>query len=500
MVKGIQRACVTGWHGFTRHVSPALLATVCVALIAGWLLFIPPFHGLADNGDFYRAIFVNGLYKFKGYHMLGFINPKLGIMQYFNETHAAVFSSQPLFVRLAVVLNKVFYSKTVFDLRFLGLVYYVPYLGAIYLLTQALTHPFRRLRSYIIALLVVLIFADSSFTLYFNSFFAEPGMLVLALYAFSALMLVGRRPGYHTKALAVLYFVSVMLLIANKQQNAPLALSYAVASLGLFLVCRHKVAWLAVLAGIVGILITGVLTYTLITKQFNDINQYQAVTHGVLIHNGDPSKRLKKQGASQQFALMSAQDYYPKTFAAISPSSDYVHKHLNQKTGFGWILRYYAKNPKQFQTLLDVAAGDMMITQVKAVGDYQAGTGHAAGEQVTFFTLFSSTAGAFFPRKFAFDLLLTVALLIVFGVGAYNDWRQKQPMGVLRFFLVTGLLTIFIFVPIISIIGDGDADLAKHLFMVPVSLDLILLTFLADLLNHRLWSTPATDQVEEVPK
>lgn len=103
-------------------------------------------------------------------------------------------------------------------------------------------------------------------------------------------------------------------------------------------------------------------------------------------------------------------------------------------------------------------------------------------------------AGAFFPQKFAFDLLLAVALVIVFGVGAYNDWKARQPMGVLRFFLVVGLLTIFIFVPIISIIGDGDADLAKHLFMVPVSLDLILLTFVADILNHRLWHTPTAEQ------
>lgn len=294
MLQRIQAISRSVWRGGTRWVSPALLATVCAGVIAGWLLFVPPFHGLADNGDFYRAIFVNGLYKLKGYHMLGYINPQLGIMKYFNETNAAIFSSQPLFVQAAVWLNKLVYSSTVFDLRFLGLIYFVPYLGAIYLVTQALTYPFRRIRSYLIAALVVLIFADSSFTLYFNSFFAEPGMLVLALYAFGAIMLLARRPTYHPRLLTAVYFVSVMLLIANKQQNAPLALSYAVASLGLFMICRHRGERLWIVAGIAGILVTGVLTYTLITKQFNDINQYQAVTHGVLLHGGDPSKKLKK--------------------------------------------------------------------------------------------------------------------------------------------------------------------------------------------------------------
>ncbi|WP_047999793.1 hypothetical protein [Lactiplantibacillus herbarum] len=472
-----------------RYLSPALLATILAAIIVGLLLFVEPIHGLADNGDYYRAIFVNGLYKFKNYHMLSYVNPKLGIMQYYNETTAAVFSSQPLFVKAAVFLNKLFYSHHVFDLRFMGLVYYVPYLGGIYLLTEGLTHPYRKFRSYLIALLVVFIFADSSFTLYFNSFFAEPGMFVLTIYMFASILLLARHRYQHELWLIILYFVSVMLLIANKQQNAPLALSFVVVSLGLFSVIRHRAQWLWLGLGITGILVTGVLTYTLITKQFNDINKYQAFTHGVLMHTTDPSKKIKKQGISEQYALIQGQDYYPKNFTAIQPSSAYVQKHLNNQYSFMWIVEYYWHNPQQFQAQLDVVAEDMMITQVKAVGDYTQAAGKPAGAQVTYFTGFSTMAGAFFPQKFAFDLLLAVALALVFGVGAYQDLKRHRSAGVLRFFLVIGLLTIFIFVPIISIIGDGDADLAKHLFMVPMSLDLILVMFIADILNHRLWDT-----------
>lgn len=485
----VKRMIQRGGQLFARYISPAVLATILAAVIVGVLLFIEPIHGLADNGDYYRAIFVNGLYKFKSYHMLSYVNPKLGILQYYNETTSAVFSSQPLFVKTAVCLNKLFYSRHVFDLRFMGLVYYVPYLGGIYLLTEGLTHPYRKFRSYLIALLIVFVFADSSFTLYFNSFFAEPGMFVLTLYMFASILLLARHRYQHEIWLIILYFVSVMLLIANKQQNAPLALSFVVVSIGLFSVIRHRAQWLWLGVGITGILVTGVLTYTLISKQFNDINQYQAFTHGVLMHTTDPSKKIKKQGISEQYALMQGQDYYPKDFTAIQPSSAYVQKHLNDQYSFVWIVKYYWHNPQQFQALLDVAAKDMMITQVKAVGDYTKASGQPAGAQVTYFTGFSAMAGAFFPQKFAFDLLLAVALALVFGVGAYRDMKRHYAAGVLRFFLVLGLLTIFIFVPIISIIGDGDADLAKHLFMVPMSLDLIVVMFIADILNHRLWDT-----------
>jgi hypothetical protein len=50
-------------------------------------------------------------------------------------------------------------------------------------------------------------------------------------------------------------------------------------------------------------------------------------------------------------------------------------------------------------------------------------------------------------------------------------------------------MTVVVFVPIISVIGDGDADLAKHLFMAPLSLDLVFILFISDILNHTLWHT-----------
>nr|WP_261977461.1 hypothetical protein [Pediococcus pentosaceus] len=53
----------------------------------------------------------------------------------------------------------------------------------------------------------------------------------------------------------------------------------------------------------------------------------------------------------------------------------------------------------------------------------------------------------------------------------------------------TGIDEHLCFVPIVSIIGDGDADLAKHLFMVPLSLDFTFIMFISDILNHQLWLT-----------
>ena len=474
---------------FQQLMPPPLLATLLCAGLAAYVAFVPPINGLADNGDFYRAMYTNGIYKLLGthYNYFDFVTQKFGLMKYYNDYRSVNFSSQPLFVKVAIGLNKLFYSKTVFDIRFMGIVNVIPYLGGIYLLTDALTYPAKRFRNYLIAGLVVLVFGDSSFTLYLNSFFAEPQMLGLTLISFSAVLLLARQRYRRRWPLVALYFVCTVLLITNKSQNAPLALSFVVVTIGLLFLPHFNAMRVYLLAGMVMILITGGLTYKLIGQDFVDIDTYQTFSHGILTQTDDPSKDLAQNGIDEQYALMQSQDYYAKQFATIQASGSYVKKNLVSKLGVGWVLKYYATHLKQFGKLMDLAAADVMITQVKAVGDYTQASGAPAGKQLTFFTTYSQIAGAFFPQKFAFNCLLVVALVMVYLVGFYNDLRQQRIEGVLRFFLVLGFLSIFIFVPIISIIGDGDADLAKHLFMVPVSIDLIVLLFISDTLNHRLW-------------
>lgn len=224
------------WRVFQKHISPAAVATALAAIICAVILFIPPINGYADNGDFYRAMLSNGIYRLptKDNQYIGYVVTKFGILKYFNENNVAVFSSQALFVKAAVILNKLLYSHRYFDIRFLGIVYYVAFLPGIYLLTKALTGTWRRIRSYVIAILVVLIFADASFILYFNSFFAEPGMLISFLYVVGSLILLARGDYSKRWKLLLTYFISVVVLITSKQQNAPLALSFGVMSVGLF--------------------------------------------------------------------------------------------------------------------------------------------------------------------------------------------------------------------------------------------------------------------------
>ncbi len=82
-------------------------------------------------------------------------------------------STQLFLVLMAALLNKLLYSTTVFDIRFMAAVYTVLLCTALYLIVR-----YNKTRStgynVILATVVVFIFADIGYIGYFNTLFGEP--------------------------------------------------------------------------------------------------------------------------------------------------------------------------------------------------------------------------------------------------------------------------------------------------------------------------------------
>lgn len=487
-----------GFQKFSKVISPAMLATILVAIISGIILFVPPINGLADSGYFYNTLLSNGLYRLPTHYnqYSDFVIKKFGILQYYNENQFYTVTSQMIFVKLAMFLNKIFYSRTIFDIRFMGVVNYLFYLGGIYLLTKSLVHPLRKVRSYVAALVVVLIFGDSAYILFFNSFFAEAQMLILIVYIFAAIMSLARKVYQKNWPMIWLFFVSSILLVTTKQQNASLTITLILVSLGLLFLPDFKARRMAIIFGTLTIFLAGTGIYLSASQEVRYANNFESFSHGALLETPDPTEKIEKGGIDGQFALARGENYYTGTYTAIKPSSKYVKENLLKKNGVSWVTRYYLTNPKQFSHLLDVAATDVTNVQPKNVGDYPRNSGHKAKSQYKHFTLYSATLGAFYPGKYAFDCLLALSATMCYAVGFYLDSKEHRYYGILRFFLVLGLMFAVVYVPMYAVITAGEADLAQRLFMVATSLNLTVLLFVTDIMNHTLWHTDG--KVEEI--
>lgn len=480
---------VYGFIGRFRFVSPALLGSAGVLIITAVALFTRPYVGMADNGDFFRAAYSNGVYfNAPDYdsQYFGYFVRQYGIFQYYNENGAIMNSSQALFIKLAVEVNKLLFSPAIFDIRFQAAIFTLLYTAAVYLLIEGLTCGVSRKRGCIIAALAVFIFGDTGYTAYFNSFYSEAIVLIMAMFMFASWLLMYRKR-YNDYVLLALFVLSVILLTTSKQQNAPVGIIAAVMGLSVIFLRKSRLFRILTACSLAVILASGVLTYTMISKEFVNINAFHAMTRGVLMQSIDPEKTLDSFGISEQYALLKDGIYYAP-YSTIDVNSPLLQKDFYSKYGFISIMKYYALHPGRLGSILDVAAKGAFTIRPDAMGNYEKSAGLPAGAHTHFFSVYSFLKERFVPETFGFILLWALVVIGLYMVSFIQAVRKRNARHMQRLIFIAATLLMGLSGIFVSIIGAGDADLAKHEFLFTLSFDLITLLLAADMIGQSLMS------------
>lgn len=490
------------FNWITRYISPALLAVLGIGIITSILLFMPPVNGLADNGEYFRVLNSNSLFRNDAvtYDNASYFIKDFSIMRYFNQTQTNFVSTQQLFITLAIWLNKLVYSQTVFDIRFLGFIYLLFFLPAIYLLVRGLTEGVSLKKSYLIALLTIFILGDSSYTIYFNSFYTEAASFLLSVCALSLgvyFYRVTKRDTWLRKGVLFLLTVTFMLMLGTSRQEYLLIVGVLIVGFGLFSYIRQKNQRLSLSAVLLSFLGFTIFATIVVPSDVYNRDLYHSLTRGVMMETQIPGKRLAEGGINQQYGLEKGRSYYEE-YSPVAPTSEQVQKELLDKASFTWVFLNYVNHPTELWSILNRAVSDVYLVKPNDVGNYEEKAGREPLEQTQYFMLYNRIKASFFPKTFAFYLLLTAVILGIYGVGFYNGVKLKQPRLIFRFFLMSGILINLLVVFVSAIIIDGDSDLVRHLFLVSLYLDFLLLQLVSDVLGKRLWSDKDPIELEEV--
>lgn len=471
----------------SRYLSPALLAAGGILLITAIALFTPPYIGMADNGDFFRTIYSTGLYfNLPDYdsRYFGYFVKQFGIFQYYNENGSMLVTSQSLFLSLAISINKLLFSSHLFDIRFQAAIYTVLLVLAIYLLVEAITWRLPRKYGYPIALLAVFMFGDTGYTAYFNSFYGESLVYVMTMLLFASWLLLYRKR-FNDYATLGVFVLSAFFLTTSKQQNAPVGMIVACMALSLLFIRRERIFRLVTLVSLAALFASGIATYVLISKEFVTINQYHAMTRGVLMESTHPEDTLKSFGINEQYAILKDSIYYEQ-YATVDVASPILERNFYNKYGFVSILSYYAAHPDKLSDILNVAARDAFEIRPAAMGNYEKSVGKPFRAQTKFFSGYSLMKSRLAPKTFGF-IVIWIALVIglympsfVAAIKARNA-RQAQRMVLIVTTIGIGLSGI-----VVSIIGAGDADLAKHEFLFTLAFDLVTFLAVSDCIGRTL--------------
>ena len=433
-------------------------------LIMAYALLIPPVIGVADNGDFYRAANGMGIYKldrFQDDQFLNYASTKFGIYEYYNEYENSLISSQRIFIRAALILDRIFTGEDqLFDIRFLGALYIVYACISIYLLLNYITYERSVKEGWLLSAICIFIFADTGYTAYFNSFFTEGVVYVSFLAAMSCALLITQKR-HSFPFLFSFFIINSVVMVSAKQQNAT-------AALALFLICliitgfipkSRRGERLLALAGGGIMIICGVFVYTVIPQSYMNINQYHAMTRGVMMEAENPEEALAFFGINPQYSILNETDYFER-YPSVDADDQILEDGFYNRYDFVSICIYYISHPDTLLRMLTDAAQEAYIINPDMLGNYDRSEGKPPGAKTDFFTGYST-----FKRNAAPTTVGFVIIWILL-VAALNR-KNKEKLMILLCMILVGLIQIGV-----SLVEAGNTALSKEVFLYNVAFDL----------------------------
>lgn len=457
------------------------------------ILFVRPIIGVADNGDFSRIMGPTGLYYLSRdpeERYFGYVNRLFGT-GFINPFGAGYLSTEIPVVLMAVLLNKSFLRTDLFDVRFLAAIYIIAFAAAAFLAVRYIRR-FSAFSGIAAALTIILIFCDTGYTSYFNSLYGEPVTFVsLALMVAAALALacennVSRRPALWQPLqrreisrvplqpplwALILFGVSAVIFAGAKVQNTAAGLLSAPLFIGLAKMRSDRV-WKNVSAALgVSVVIVTMMCYLGVAKDIRTCNKYQSVFYGILKGSDNPAADLDELGLDRSLALLAGTNYFMEQYPVNIKTPEFK-KMIYERINHTKVAAFYIRHPGRLLRKLEYAAENgFMLNQ--RFGNYEKYPGISYKQVTDVSSLWGRFKLNMLPHTFLFVLIFYCAAVIV-SICEYKKAAGSRP-GFLP--VVTGYLAVTgITQFVLPVIGDGDADLAKHLFLFNLCSDLLFFT------------------------
>jgi hypothetical protein len=455
-----------------RILSAWITGIAAVVLVVG-LIMISPVIGIADSGDFARVLGVSGLtaqdpnlsyyeqYIHYAHQHYGYGGYKLG----------GYISTHIILVALAGLIGKIINSE-MFDIRVLGACYSALFVWAITLMVRNVPLANNRRNTIIVTALMafclLFVFGDIGYLAYFQSFFGEPYALIGMLLLVSSAVALASTDKPTGKLLAL--FVAAALAVAtSKIQNAPLGFAFALLAWRMFGLRVDRKWKQQTLIGMIVLVLGSALMIGVAPDRLRNTNLYQSIFYGVLKDSPDVARDMNELGIPEKYAVLAGTNYFQKD-TAIPQKDPVLRREVLEKLSHKDIAIYYLHHPSRFMQKLDKAASNSMFIRPYYLGNYDQSAGKPPGAIAYTFSGWSQWKVEHMPRGPGWYAGVYVLYFAVLGV---LWWRSSSR----RLRLVAETLAVValagIFACIVPLIGDGEADLGKHLFMFNVCFDMM---------------------------
>ena len=449
---------------------------LAIIVLSLGILWTPPIIGVADNGDFHRMLYWG---KFEPPALpsedlyFGWINREYQITRHPLRAWYGFPSSDAIFIKAAAILALLWPGGGKFDLRLLGLTHVLGFAAAAALLLSG-WRAGPRLPPYLLIAGLLFFFCDSSYLIYFQSFYSESATFIFFFAMLGAgLHLAGE--GMSVRYLIV-FFASALFFVTAKPQNLPLILPLAFFAADLYRRARERAERRTIIVGMGIMILSAASLITIIPPNMKHANLYNSVFNGLMRWVPSQTETLRDLGLDEEFKSLTETSYF-------APPVDVYGAEFNsafyERTNVLKVGLYYLLHPSVFLRAMNVTSKRGYDMKLRHLGNFEKSAGYPRLQTATRWSLWSRFKSNFGLRS----IWATAGYLMLLLVGIAAMWRKGERNFAVLYFALWMMMIISFVTPVI---GDGENDLEKHLFLYNVFFDLSLLFAAAEVVRLRL--------------
>ena len=466
-----------------------LIGAVIVFVLSLSVLYGGKNIGLSDNGDFRRVLLVNNLeyeneddyyYLFKQDYKMKVEGDSFGEKIAYlckNNDDAEIYNS-PHFVIIKAskimnfLMNTIFVrEETHYDIFYLALIY-------IFMLTMAAWGIFtffadRALGLQIAVFLIfIFIFCDAGYLLYFNSFYGEPLQYVAMMTLIALGLLIYKRP---TIPKIACFFVSLYFFAGSKLVNVPYAVIVSFLALS-FVFLRKGRAYKIGVAVCVLIAAGFIANLSLsIPDWMHEDTTYQSVFFGAVKETETPERDFKQLGIDEKYMpLINTHAYMDEGEYPIDITTDEFHHDFYDRVSKINVVFFYMLHPIRFAEKVAFAIENSSCIRPINCGNSTDVLMYYSNRYSLWSNLRVAVRFLYNPAIvliIALILTLYVVLVHVYLVRSKHQTDEKRLYIIMAMYVLLAGLWINMCIPII---GNGEADIMKHMFLFVNFMDIIV--------------------------
>ncbi|MBQ3427121.1 MAG: hypothetical protein IJH37_08260 [Clostridia bacterium] len=467
-----------------------ILGMIIVFITSISVLYLGEPVGLSDNGDFRRVLITNNIeyindtdchYLFKeNYRMIlpnGAGVPEAIGAAWRTRNEEVYRSPHFLIIKLSKEINIIANAisgkpLSNYDIKYMAFIYcFMLSLAAGVIFTFFSDNKLRV--QVAVFVLFIFIFCDAGYLLYFNSFYGEPLQYTALMMLVAFGMLIYKRPSVPK---VIGFFVSLYFFAGAKLANIPYSMIVALLSILIVMMRRDIRFRLAVVLSALVCVISIVGLYMSIPDWMSRDTTYQAVFFGITKSGDDPAADLRELGVDEKYAVLSGTNaYMDGDEHPIDLATDEFAESFYNRVEKTDIAFFYLRHPLRFIKELCMAIENSAYIRPPSVGNSRTVLMELTERFSVWSRLRVTLRFLYEPWVIFAAFMIITGYMIFINIFYIHNHRIESPekkyMICALDILILGLW-INLVLPILT---NGEADLAKHMFLFVNCIDILFM-------------------------